>query len=292
MDDEKWRTDTAERPAVGGPPPRAQPYAPVPPPPRRPADRPVRRERTPLPGWIAWVIVGLLLVTAAVVGAQLVLQPPGTSTAVDSTEATDEQPPDEDEAAASDPSQEATPEAEPSDAEPSDPEPSAEEPAPESTPLAGMASVTVPAAAPPNNDVTGERVTFAGTNMLDGEDETSWRMAGDASGRTITFTFDEPVTITSIGILNGYAKISPDASGQLFDWYSGNRRLRRVEWALGDQVVTVDYGDVAQVQLIDVEPTETTTVELRLIAVSPPGTGPTSRDYTAISEVAFNGYPS
>lgn len=256
-------------------PPTGRPGAPEPP-----------RERTPLPGWIAWVIVGLLLAGAAVVGAQLVLQAPGTSTAVDRSTATEEAPPDDDNAA-SEPS-----DAEPSEAEPSEAEPSAEEPAPESVPLTGMAQVTVPAAAPPNNDVTGELVTFAGTNMLDGKDQTAWRMAGDATGRTITFTFDQPVTITSIGILNGYAKMSSDAGGQLFDWYGGNRRVRSVEWVVGDQVVPVNYGEAMQVQFIDVAPTETTTVELRLVAVTPPGFGPSSRNYTAISEVAFTGYPS
>ena len=45
-------------------------------------------------------------------------------------------------------------------------------------------------------------------------------------------------------------------------------------------------------QFIDVAPTETTTVELRLVAVTPPGFGPSARNYTAISEVAFTGYPS
>ena len=293
MDDRHWRTDTAERPAVAGPPRQTAPAATGVGPP--PVDR-RQPPRDPLPGWVAWVVVAVTLVLAAVVGTQLLLQSPDATTAVDggdgSQTANDDpgaQPSGE--AGAEEGEEKGGSTAAPTEEPVAEPTESAAPP-PESVDVTSLAQVSVPGAAPPNNDVTGELVTFVGPNLIDGDPTTTWRVAGDASGSTLTFSFAKPVTITSVGVLNGYAKVSTDDSGREFNWYAANRRLRVVEWVLGDTVVPIEYGDVPEIQQVPIEPTPTSMVQLRIVAVSPPGLGPTGRDYTAISEVAFQGYES
>jgi hypothetical protein len=292
MNDERLRTDTAERPAVRAPlPPAAAPVPPPPPPSAPPTDRPLPRSprpSAPAPPWVAWLVVAISLVLAAVIGTWLVVRPGGGDDATATDPRTSQGP--EDQAPAEEPTAEAAPEADPADEEEQDP-PADQVDVSQAVDLTPRATVQVPGAAPANNDVTGEQVTFVGPNLLDGDPETCWRLAGDASGRTLTFTFDQPVTVTAVGLLNGYAKTSFDDSGRGFDWYTGNRRVRYVEWVIGDLVVPVTYGDSREVQYVEVTPTQTTSVHLRLLEVSPPGVGPTSRDYTAISSVGFAGVP-
>ncbi len=278
-----WRTDTAERPAVVVPPEPTQPVAPVlPPRGAAPQDRP-RTPRPPAPAWIAWAVVAAVLVAAAVIGARLALQPPG-----DSTTAVDRGPSTRDEGAsgADDASSPAAAEEE----EPVEEAPEEEPPAQEVAPFGVGPTVTVPGAAPANNDVTGELVTFDAENMLDGDPATCWRIAGNASGSVLTFSYPEEVTVARVGLINGYAKVSVDGSGRSFDWYAGNRRILQVEWIIGGQVFPQTLTETTDVQSIDIEPIAATDIELRIVSVSAPGPQPTGRDYTAISDVAFAGF--
>ncbi|GAA1152291.1 zinc ribbon domain-containing protein [Nocardioides aquiterrae] len=154
--------------------------------------------------------------------------------------------------------------------------------------LAG-AEVTVPATAPPNQDVSGNPTTYVGDNMLDGVPETCWRMPGDGGGEEITVTLPRQTHLRRVGLINGYAKTAQDARGHELDWYHGNRRVLRVEWVFDDgTTVSQDLADTEAVQSVDVDVT-TTTVVLRLVSVSPPGEGRAARDYTAISDLSFVG---
>ena len=149
------------------------------------------------------------------------------------------------------------------------------------------AKVDVPATAAPGQDVDGHRVTYAGTNMLDGVPETAWRMPGDGTGSEITLTFPRATHLSSVGLINGYAKQAQRAGGGTLDWYHGNRRIEKVEWVFGDGTrVAQDLTDTTAVQSTDVD-VETRTVTLRLISVSPPGKGPAARDFTAISDLSL-----
>ncbi|MFC7497571.1 MULTISPECIES: NADase-type glycan-binding domain-containing protein [unclassified Nocardioides] len=150
--------------------------------------------------------------------------------------------------------------------------------------LASQASVEVPATAAPGQDVAGEPVTFDAENMLDGVPETAWRMPGDGTGGEIVVTLASESSLRSVGLINGYAK---KAEGR--DWYHGNRRVEQVEWVFDDgTTISQDFEDTTGVQSTDVEIT-TTTITIRLIAVSEPGTGPSSRDFTAISDLSIVG---
>ncbi len=110
--------------------------------------------------------------------------------------------------------------------------------------MARLATVQVPATAPPNQDVSGNMVRYEGRNMLDGVAQTCWRMIGDGTGKEITLTLEKPTRLTTVGLINGYAKIARDGRGKALDWYHGNRRVLTVEWTFDDgTTVTQDLAD-------------------------------------------------
>lgn len=147
------------------------------------------------------------------------------------------------------------------------------------------AEVDVPATATASVDEDGDPVTFKAANLLDGDPRTCWRMPGDGSGSVVTFGFDEAVTVTRVGLINGYAKTDPP-----HDWYDGNRRIVAVVWVFDDGTeVSQELGDDRAMQSIPVDAIETRTLELRIREVTGPGDGPDARDFTAISEVEVAG---
>jgi hypothetical protein len=150
--------------------------------------------------------------------------------------------------------------------------------------LATTASVEVPATAGPGQDVDGNPVGFDGENMLDAVPETAWRMPGDGTGEEIVVTLAAESHLRSVGMINGYAKKAQDR-----DWYHGNRRVEEVEWVFDDGTTVVQQlGDDTGVQSVDVDVT-TTGVTIRLLSVSKPGSGPSARDFTAISDLSLVG---
>lgn len=295
---EVWRTDTAERPRVTVPPPA--PF--VPEQPRFPlyADQaevdaareptaflaPVAESEPPRhrgddpPGgadWLPWVIGLLVMVLIGAAGGWLLFS------------GEDEEP-----VLAQEPSRsgdrssgrDRSPELEPSPTE-GEPEGSGEV-----VDLTPSVRVEAPAPAPPSQDSSGNTVRYVATNMLDGLEETTWRMPGDGTGESITFSLDSPAVLTEVGLVNGYAKVGQDAGG-LLDWYAGNRRIFEVEWSFDDgTVLTQTLRESAGMQTLALDDVQTRSVTLRLLEVSEPGTGRASRDYTAISDVSLVGTPA
>ena len=159
--------------------------------------------------------------------------------------------------------------------------------------MASTATATAPRTAPPNADAFGNRTTYVAANMLDGRPDTCWRMAGDGTGAELTFQLAAPTALTRVGLINGYAK-NAVVGGRNLNWYVGNRRVLAAQWVFDDGT-TVDQPLQAtkQMQTIDLgAPVTTSTVTLRLVAVSSPGTGRSARDYTAVSEVTLVGTPA
>lgn len=149
--------------------------------------------------------------------------------------------------------------------------------------------VSAPVAAAATTDLDGELVPYGPRRMLDATPATAWRTAGDATGQTITFTLAEPSTIRRVGLLNGYAKQVPSGTG-LVDWYPNNRRITAVEWIFDDgTTVRQDLVEKPKLQRLTIDPVTTSTVQLRLLAITPPGTGVLGRDFTAISDVLVAG---
>jgi hypothetical protein len=307
-----WRTDTAER-SLGRPPVEPAPAAsmptavryplyadeldvaadsaqpPQPPPAYAPAPAPAyvnddeaEGDRGGVPGWVAWVIVAVVLVLVAVGGVWLLFSPGDEETAPDAPGETLSVPPATDESSVV-----------PETSEASDAPASQLAPSGDPVDVSSAATATAPQTAPPNADAFGNRTTYVAANMLDGRPDTCWRMAGDGTGLELTFRLASATAITRVGMINGYAK-NAVVGGRNLNWYVGNRRVLMAQWVFDDGT-TVDQplGATKQMQTIDIGATVTTsTVTLRLVSVSSPGTGRSARDYTAVSEVALVGIPS
>ena len=159
--------------------------------------------------------------------------------------------------------------------------------------VARQASAKAPRTAPPNTDVNGDQVSYDASNMLDGVPETAWRVPGSGAGMTLTFTLRDQTELHQVGLINGYAKTSTDSQGRTFDWYHGNRRIDEVIWVFDDgQKVRQQLKDDQQLQVVDVPKVVTSTVKLKIVKVTKPGTGSAARDFTAISEVSLVGDPT
>ena len=236
--------------------------------------------------WLPWVIVALVMMLVAAGGLWLLFAP-------DDDTASD--PPASSQSTPSDAVTTSDEPAPSSEAATTEPAPTSSEPAPTGDPVevASTATAIAPSTAPPNADAFGNRTTYVAANMLDGRPDTCWRMAGDGTGAELTFQLAAPTTLTRVGMVNGYAK-NAMVGGRNLNWYVGNRRVLAAQWVFDDGT-TVDQPLQAtkQMQTIDLgAPVTTSTVTLRLVAVSSPGTGRSARDYTAVSEVTLVGTPT
>ena len=153
------------------------------------------------------------------------------------------------------------------------------------TNMAAGATFAVPATAPPTTDLDGNLVAYEAGQMGDGLPSTAWRMAGDATGQSVTVTLARPAIISRVGLVNGYAK---QVAG--VDWYPNNRRILAVTWGFEDgSSVEQTFAERPGVQQLKVPPVESRTVTITITSVTPPGSGSLGRDYTAISEVSIIG---
>ncbi len=251
-------------------PPNAQPTTPPPPgppPTHRPAPTRTRRDG---PSFLAVAMIMVILMLVAVIGGLLLFSGGDEDQADDPTSGDDtaqsESPP-----ASSDPGSTKGPtKAPPTDGVQD---------------VASYATATAPSSAKPNLDTSGNMVRYDARNMVDGVPATCWRTPGDGTGLELTFTFPQPVELSEVGLINGYAK----SSGAL-DWYVGNRKVLAATWVFDDGTeVPQSFTETRQLQSIAVGPITTTTVVLRLDSVSAPGRGPSARNNTAISDVRLLG---
>jgi len=233
-------------------------------------------------GWLPWAVGAAVLLLVGIVGIWLLLGNDDSTPTASDPGSTDKAPSD-------------TKASQDQKTEPSGkPDKPGKDKSPKpgtSADVARSATASAPRTAPPNEDVDGNLVRYEPRNMLDGVPETTWRMPGDGTGRTLTFQLAEPTTLSEVGMINGYAKSSTEGN-QTFDWYHGNRRVLEAEWKFDDgTTVSQDLTDTRNLQTIEVDDVTTETVRLRLVDVSPPGSGPSGRNNTAISEVSLVGVP-
>jgi hypothetical protein len=147
-----------------------------------------------------------------------------------------------------------------------------------------VTAIDVPGTAPASTDLAGHRVTFGARNLVDGDLQTAWRIAGDATGGSITITFAHPVTLTSVGLVNGYAKKYPGYNG-----YWLNRKVTEVRWTFDDgSTFTQRLRRVTRMQTLPVDPGPTSSITVDILATVP-SNKPNGRDYTAISELSLEG---
>jgi hypothetical protein len=159
--------------------------------------------------------------------------------------------------------------------------------------VAATATARVPSSAPPGQDVNGSPVSYDAAQMFDGDRTTTWRMSGDGTDALITIRLAEPVEVSKVGLVNGYAKEDVDAQGRTVRWYPRNRRITAVTWSFDDgSVVEQDLRQRPEMQMTKVDGEVTRTIRLRLVDVTAPMPGPLGRNYTAISEIRIKGVPA
>ena len=91
--------------------------------------------------------------------------------------------------------------------------------------------------APPSEDSSGNPVTFVAANMLDGLEETYWRMPGDGDRRDDHLPARLPRGPDGGGPRSTATRRSARTPAGLLDWYAGNRRVFEVEWTFDDGTV-------------------------------------------------------
>jgi serine/threonine protein kinase len=144
--------------------------------------------------------------------------------------------------------------------------------------------VTATNTAPASHDASGNVVTYQPSNVLDGDVETAWRTPGNGKGESVTLIFDNPVDVTQIGLIPGYAKTDPQTGANRF---FQDRIIEEVRYKVpGEPPISQTLLPEPVPQFIDVNVT-TSRIDVVVVAT----TAPQGLDYTAISEIYVYGYP-
>jgi uncharacterized RDD family membrane protein YckC len=152
-----------------------------------------------------------------------------------------------------------------------------------STNVISGASASASATAPDSVDAGGNRVSYPASNVLDGDPTTAWRVPGNGQGITLTITLPQPVHLTQIGLIPGYAKVDPIDGVNRF---RQNRRVKEVRWQFSNgSVVNQHFIDKPTLQRRRVD-TITDVVTIEILASRP---GDPHYNNTPISEVSLVG---
>ena len=147
-------------------------------------------------------------------------------------------------------------------------------------------SVTATCQAPPGVDSAGNTITYEPELTLDAVGATAWRCAGSAVGQQLVYDFGQPVTVTAVALVPGYAKVDP-ADGT--DRFLENRTVTAATWIFDDgsarrQTIAAPSPSVAELEL------DGGVVTRRLVLqIDATGNDSAVRDFTAISDVRFTG---
>jgi hypothetical protein len=146
-------------------------------------------------------------------------------------------------------------------------------------PYAMVASSTAGASV----DRSGKPVTYEARNASDGNADTAWRAEGDGRGVSLTATFGQPVHLTAVGLIPGYAKTDlKDGT----NWFFQDRIIQQVEYVFSDGTTSrQSFKPLPTLQTIPVNVT-TDSVTIRILATG----AAHGRDYTAISEFQARGF--
>ena len=148
-------------------------------------------------------------------------------------------------------------------------------------------SVTATCQAPPGQDAVGTTITYEPQLTLDAVGATAWRCPGAAVGQQLVYDFGAPVTVTSVALVPGYAKVDP-ADGT--DRFLENRTVTAVDWQFDDgrtqrQSIASPSAGMAEFQL-----PEAVTTRRLVLEIAGTGNDSAVRNFTAISDVRFAGY--
>ncbi|WP_062529778.1 NADase-type glycan-binding domain-containing protein [Demequina rhizosphaerae] len=153
-------------------------------------------------------------------------------------------------------------------------------------------TITATQTADESTDAAGNAVSYDPMNIADGDPDTAWRKsAEDWSGDDyLLVTFDEPMTVSRVGLVNGYAKV--DASSGT-DRYLQNHRLCWATFELSDGSawsIELDTEDRTMQSI----PVAGTVDWVRITDLYYCGTEDpeATRDFIAISDVEIIGKPA
>jgi hypothetical protein len=139
----------------------------------------------------------------------------------------------------------------------------------------------------PGEDSVGNTITFEPALTLDGVPGTAWRCAGSAVGQRLAFDFGREVTLTSGGLIPGYPKVDPfDGTDRFLE----SRTITRVVWEFDDGTRQVQPFSPPRPALDQVVLDAPVTTEQVVVEIVTTGNDTAVRDFTAISEVALEGY--
>lgn len=142
--------------------------------------------------------------------------------------------------------------------------------------------ITVPSTSEPTVDGCGDPLSFGARSMIDGEDDTTWRMDGDGTGITLVLELEGPRRVLSVGLTPGFDAV--DACNGT-DRFATNRRITHATWEFDDgSRFEQRFIDVASLQRIDVNAL-TTRIEVHIDGVS----ADPEADFTAVSELVVRG---
>lgn len=82
-----------------------------------------------------------------------------------------------------------------------------------------------------SHDAGGTFFTYGPEKTIDNLPDTAWRCDGDGVGQRLEISFQNKVTLTSIGMIPGYAKTDPHDGT---DRYAQNRRISAVNYTFDD----------------------------------------------------------
>ena len=84
-----------------------------------------------------------------------------------------------------------------------------------------------------STDAAGNAVSCDAVNVTDSDASTAWRKSAEdwSYDDYLLITFDQPVMLTQVGLIPGYAKVDP-SSGT--DRFTQNHRLAHACWTLSD----------------------------------------------------------
>lgn len=151
----------------------------------------------------------------------------------------------------------------------------ASKPAAQATPI-----INGSAPAPAGQDAQGRPVSYDFANLTDGDPATAWRSPGN-SGIWLQYRYTEPVLVSSIALIPGYAK-RDQASG--VDRFTENRRITKARIVFANkQSIEATFRDAPEMQSVPLaQPIATTFVRIEVLE-----TTEGSRDFTAISELVI-----
>jgi hypothetical protein len=146
---------------------------------------------------------------------------------------------------------------------------------------------------PPGYEAGGTTLfTYGPEKAIDGLPDTAWRCNGNGFGQSLKISFQSEVTLTSIGIIPGFAKTDP---GDQTDRYAQNRRISKVQYTFDDgRTFTKDFDTSTSsrsAQSLSLPNVSTNNVTITILD-SVPGEATNGRqafDRVAISEIIVSG---